>query len=94
VRFPKPSIWRTVLRGRSHLAATFDRRGAGERSPWYAGDRANQILWGSLSFGASHLTGVGSDTRRVFVDRRRESMNQDKAASIDVARPRAAQLER
>lgn len=40
------------------------------------------------------LTCVGADTRRSFVDGRRESMNLHKSASAGTTRPRAAQLVR
>jgi hypothetical protein len=43
---------------------------------------------------AKSLTCVGADTRRIFVERRRESMTLDKVASVGTSRSRAAQLRR
>jgi hypothetical protein len=60
----------------------------------WSGSRAAGYDVEPLEVGKRLLTCVGADTRHSFVERRRASMSWDKAPSLGVTRPRAAQLSR
>jgi hypothetical protein len=61
-------------------------------APHQASDIASRIRSGHRSFVRSNLNSLERTRGLVFVGRRRESMNLDKAASVGSTHPRAAQL--